>query len=148
MKPWRNINGRIGGAMLFAEMVNEQVEAKRAVAESEARFRATFENAGVGIAHFDPDFGWLRVNEAACRILGYRAEELVTKSLEDINHPDDLHACLAQVERMRDREIDRFGMDKRYRRKDGSIVWIRLTNGCVRKSDHLPREDRRRARAA
>jgi PAS domain S-box-containing protein len=135
MKPWRNINGRIGGAMLFAEMVNEQVEAKRAVAESEARFRATFENAAVGIAHFDPDFGWLRVNEAACRILGYRAEELVTKSLEDINHPDDLRACLAQVERMRDREIDGFGMDKRYRRKDGTIVWIRLTNGCVRKSD-------------
>jgi PAS domain S-box-containing protein len=60
---------------------------------------------------------------------------LVTKSLEDINHPDDLRACLAQVERMRDGEIDSFGMDKRYRRKDGSMVWTRLTNGCVRRSD-------------
>jgi len=135
MKPWRTVDGRIGGALLFSEVINERVEARRALAESEARFRATFENAAVGIAHFDPDFRWLRVNEALCRILGYRPDELVAKSLEEINHPDDLRACLAHVARMRDREIDSFGMDKRYRRKDGSVVWTRLTNGCVRKSD-------------
>jgi PAS domain S-box-containing protein len=81
MKPWRSINGRIGGAMLFAEMVNEQVEAKRALTESEARFRATFENAAVGIAHLAPDLRWLRVNKALCRILSYPVDELVTKSL-------------------------------------------------------------------
>ena len=63
MKPWRNINGQIGGAMLFAEVINEQVEAKRALAESEARFRATFENAAVGIAHLGPDLRWLRANQ-------------------------------------------------------------------------------------
>jgi PAS domain S-box-containing protein len=112
-----------------------QVEWARTLADSEARFRATFENAAVGIAHFDPDFRWLRANEALCRILGYRADELVTKSLEEINNPDDLRTCLAHVERMRDRKIDSFVMDKRYLRKDGSIVWTRLTNGCVRKSD-------------
>ncbi len=130
MKPWRTADGR-----MFSEVITDQVAARRALADSEARFRATFENAAVGIAHFDPDFRWLRVNEALCRILGYRADELVTKSLEDINHPDDLRTCLTHVERMRDREIDSFGMDKRYRRKDGSMVWIRLTNGCARKSD-------------
>jgi PAS domain S-box-containing protein len=135
MKPWRSADGRIGGALLFSEVITEQVAARRAFTDSEARFRATFENAAVGIAHFDPDFRWLRANEALCRILGYRPDELVTKSLEDINDPDDLRACLVQVERMRDRKIDSFGIDKRYRRKDGSIVWTRLTNGCVRKSD-------------
>jgi PAS domain S-box-containing protein len=135
MKPWRTADGRVGGALLFSEVITEQMAARRALADSEARFRATFENAAVGIVHFDPDFRWLRVNEAVCRILGYRADELIAKSLEDINHPDDLRACLAQVERMRDREIDSFGMDKRYLRKDGSMVWTRLTNGCVRKSD-------------
>ncbi len=135
MKPWRTADGRIGGALLFTEVITEQVAARHALADSEARFRATFENAAVGIAHFAADFRWLRVNEALCRILGYRADELVTKSLEEINHPDDLRACLAQVERMRAREIDSFGMDKRYIRKDGSIVWARLTNGCVRRSD-------------
>jgi PAS domain S-box-containing protein len=135
MRPWRTAHGRIGGALLFSEVITEQVAARRALADGEARFRATFENAAVGIAHFDPDFRWLMANEALCRILGYPADELVTKSLEEINHPDDLRACLAQVERMRDRKIDSFGMDKRYRRKDGSLLWTRLTNGCVRKSD-------------
>ncbi len=135
MKPWRTAEGQIGGALLFSEVITEQVAGRRALADSEARFRATFENAAVGIAHFDPDFRWLRVNEALCRILGYRADELVTKSLEEINHPDDLRTCLAHVARMRDRKIESFGMDKRYRRKDGSMVWTRLTNGCVRKSD-------------
>jgi PAS domain S-box-containing protein len=135
MKPWRTREDRIGGALLFSEVITEQVAGRRALADSEARFRATFENAAVGIAHFDPDFRWLRANEALCRILGYRADELVTKSLEEINHPDDLRTCLAHVQRMRDRTIDSFGMDKRYRRKDGSMVWTRLTNGCVRKND-------------
>jgi len=51
MRPWRNVHGRIGGALLFSELITKQVEARHALAESEARFRATFENAAVGIAH-------------------------------------------------------------------------------------------------
>jgi PAS domain S-box-containing protein len=137
MKPWRAADGRIGGAMLFNEVINEQIRAKRALADSEARFRATFENAAVGIAHLGPDLRWLRANEALCRILGYPLDELVTKSLQDITYPDDLTADLSQVERMLDGTIDSYGMDKRYLRKDGAIVWARLTVSCVRKSDGL-----------
>jgi PAS domain S-box-containing protein len=129
MKPWRTADGRIGGAVLFTQFVTG------ILAKSEARFRATFENAAVGMAHVAPDGRWLRVNEALCRIVGYPADELVTKSFQDITHPDDLVADLAEVEGMLDGEIDRYNMDKRYLRKDGSIVWVRLTVGGVRKSD-------------
>jgi PAS domain-containing protein len=80
MKPWRTVDGRIGGALLFSELITEQVEARHALAESEARFRATFENAAVGIAHVALDGRWLRVNEALCRILGYPVDELIKKS--------------------------------------------------------------------
>jgi PAS domain S-box-containing protein len=62
MKPWRTADGRIGGALLFSEVITEQVTARRALADSEARFRATFENAAVGIAHLAPDLRWLRAN--------------------------------------------------------------------------------------
>src|SRR5262249_31927024 len=58
-----------------------------------------------------------------------------TKSFQDITHPDDLAADLAQVEQMHDGKINSYEMDKRYLRKDGTIVWVRLTVGCVRKSD-------------
>jgi PAS domain S-box-containing protein len=135
MKPWRTADYRIGGAMLFAESITEQVEARRALAESEARFRVTFENAPVGIAHVAPDGRWLRVNDAMCRILGYPADELTTKSFQDTTHPDDLAASVARLQHIRDGRFDRFDVDKRYLRKDGAIIWARLTVSCVRKSD-------------
>jgi PAS domain S-box-containing protein len=135
MKPWRTGDGRIAGALLFSEVITAQVEARRALADSEARFRATFENAAVGVAHLGPDLRWLRANGALCRILGWPLGELVVKSLGDISHPDDLAAELAQIELIRKGKIDSYNMDKRYLRKDGEIVWGRLTVSCVRKCD-------------
>jgi PAS domain S-box-containing protein len=135
MKPWRAADGRIGGALLFTEVINAQVEAGRARAESEARFRATFENAAVGIAHVAPGGRWLRVNEALCRILGYPADALLAKSLQDVTHPDDLDADLSQFEQMLNRKVGSYGIDKRYLRKDGAAVWCRRTLSCVRRND-------------
>jgi PAS domain S-box-containing protein len=135
MRPWRSADGRIGGALLFNEVINEQVETRRALAQSEARFRATFENAAVGVAHLGSDLRWLRANGALSRILGWPVDELLTKSLRDISHPDDLGVDLAQIEQVRAGKIDSYNMDKRYLRKDGMIVWGRLTVSCVRKND-------------
>ncbi len=134
-RPWHTTDGRIGGSLVFGEIITEQVEAKRALADSEARFRATFENAAVGIAHVAPDGRWLRVNEAVCRTLGYPADELTIKSFQDITHHDDLAVSMTRVEQMRTGKINSYDIDKRYLRKDGAIVWSRLTVSCVRKSD-------------
>jgi PAS domain S-box-containing protein len=135
MKPWRTPDGQIGGAILFTEVITGQVEARRALAESEARFRATFENAAVGIAHVAPDGRWLRVNAALCRILGYQAEELLARSFQDVTHPDDLAADLAQIEQMHAGKAGSYGVDKRFMRKDGAAVWCRRTVSCVRRGD-------------
>jgi PAS domain S-box-containing protein len=102
---------------------------------SEARFRAAFDNAAVGIGHIAPDGRWLRVNAAVCRILRYRVDELLAKSFQDVTYPDDLAADLAQVELMREGKIDSYDADKRYLRKDGAVIWARKTVGCVRKGD-------------
>jgi PAS domain S-box-containing protein len=102
---------------------------------SEARFRATFDTAAVGVAHIAPDGRWLRVNGALCRILGYPADELLTKSFQDVVYPDDLPADLAQIELMREGKIDSYDAEARYLRKDGAIIWGRKTVGCVRKGD-------------
>jgi PAS domain-containing protein len=97
--------------LLFAEVITEQLEAKRALTDSEARFRATFENAAVGIA----------------LVSRYPADELTTKSFQDITHPDDLATEVGQVELMCNGKIDSCGVDKRYLRKNGAIVWCRKT---------------------
>src|SRR5229473_2001104 len=102
---------------------------------SEARLRAAFDNAAVGIAHIGPDGRWLRVNRALCRILGYPVDELLTKSFRDVSHPDDLAADLAKFELMREGKIDSYEVEKRDLRKDGAIIWVRKTVGCVRKGD-------------
>ncbi len=117
------------------EVITEQVEAKRALANSEARFRLTFENAPVGIAQTAPEGRFLRVNKALCRICGYPCDELVTKSLRDITHPDDLVASDILFEQLRKGKINRYEADRRYLRKDGAIGWVRVTVSCVRKSD-------------
>src|SRR5262249_28651284 len=135
MKPWRTANGQIGGALLFSELITQQVEAKHALAESEARFRATFENAPVGVAHLGRDLRWLRANGTLCRILGWPLNQLLAKSLPEISHQDDLAVELENIEQLRAGKIGSYSLDKRSVREDGAIVWIRRTASCVRTSD-------------
>jgi PAS domain S-box-containing protein len=135
MAPWRRGDGRIGGAVLFTEVRTEQVEARRALADSEARFRATFENAAVGAALVDRDGSILRANDSFARMLGYSVEELTTKTFQDFTHPDDLASNLSVLNKALVGEAERYCTEKRYLRKDGGIVWASLTVGCVRKTD-------------
>lgn len=94
---------------------------------SEERFRATFEQAAVGIAHVGFGGEWLRVNQKLCDIVGYTREELLERTFQDITHPDDLQDNLDLFVPLMTGEISTFSMEKRYFRKDGSIVWIDLT---------------------
>src|SRR5262249_23031768 len=88
-----------------------------------------------GIAHVAPDGRWLRVNGTLCRILGYPADELLTKLLRDVTYPDDLASDLARLQLVREGKIDSYDIEKRLLRKDGTIIWARKTAGCVRKDD-------------
>ena len=106
-----------------------------ALRESEERFRSTFDNAAVGMAHVAPDGSWLRVNRRVCEIVGYEPEELLQITFQDITHPDDLEADLGLLQETVEGKRDNYRIDKRYFRKDGSIVWVTLTVGCVRKPD-------------
>jgi PAS domain S-box-containing protein len=132
--PWHTTNGRIGGVPVFGEIITEEIKAKHALAESEERFRATFENAAVGISHVTPDGRFLRFNEALSRIVGWPADELITKTIGDTTHPDDLGLEFAQFKQVEDGRIESSTIDKRDLRKDGTIVWIRRTVSCMRKS--------------
>jgi len=95
--------------------------------QSEERFRATFEQAAVGIAHVGYGGEWLRVNQKLCDIVGYTREELLERTFQDITHPDDLQDNLDLFVPLMSGEMPTFSMEKRYFRKDGTIVWINLT---------------------
>lgn len=114
-------------------------QAEAAVRESEERYRATFHNAAIGIAHVALDGTILQTNDAFCRIAGYSAADLVSKKFEDITHPDDIRPDWQLANRAIDGEISTFSMEKRYIRKDGSVVWANLTASMLRNEDGSPR---------
>lgn len=120
---------------LFAFFAERLREAKE---RTEIRFEATFEQAAVGIALLDPDGRWLRVNRKLCDIVGYHPDELLSKSFQDITHPDDLSSDLEFVGQVLAGEINTYTLEKRYLRKDGSIIWINLSVSLVRQPDGSP----------
>jgi PAS domain S-box-containing protein len=126
---------------LLEQEVCDRRAAEWELARSEQQFRATFNQAAVGIAHVGLDGRWLRLNQKLCEIVGYPQEELLQKTFQDITYAPDLEADLAQAARLLAGEIQTYSMEKRYIRKDGSLVWINLTGSLVRESatepDHL-----------
>jgi PAS domain S-box-containing protein len=125
--------------------------------ESEEVSRGTFEQAAVGLAHVDTDGHFLRVNDKLCAIVGYPREELLQLAFQDITHPDDLAADLEYKRQVLSGEVKTYSMEKRYLRKDGTLVWINLTVSLVRTATGEPRHfiavveditDRKRAEEA
>jgi len=99
---------------------------------SEERFRATFEQAAVGISHVAVDGTFLRVNQRLCDLLGYTRDELLALTFQQLTHPEDLNADLDLLNQVLARRRENYAMEKRYLRKDGSTVWANLTVALVR----------------
>jgi len=107
--------------------------------DSEERFRSTFEQAAVGIAHVAPNGGFLRINDRFCEIVGYTRDEMLARTFQDITHPDDLDADLENVQRLLRGEEDTYAISKRYLHKNGAIVWIDLAVSLLRDDTGHPR---------
>jgi PAS domain S-box-containing protein len=115
-------------AATFNQMVVNLRQAKQALHESEERFRVIFEQAAVGVAQIaSRTGGFVRINQRYCDILGYTSDEMKQRTFQEITYPDDLQADLYNVQLLLDGEIREFSTEKRYYRKDGSIVWVDLS---------------------
>lgn len=119
----------------FFQDITERKRAEAEAREREAELRAYFETPAVGISVTGPEKQWLRVNEALSEMLGYSREELEGMTWFQLTHPDDLPATEAAFDRLLAGEIDRYSLDKRYLRKDGSVLWALLSVSCTRKPD-------------
>ena len=90
--------------------------AEQAVAAASERFRVAFDNAPIGMGLVTPDGGWLQVNAAFCRLLGYTEEELLKLSLADLTVPGDATIQVDESEETRS--------ETRYLRADGTPLWV------------------------
>ena len=127
---------RLFGACLdrvAAEM--RRMRAQEALANSEERTRLFFERQLVGMAITSPEKRWLQVNNRLCAMLGYSSAELAGLTWAELTHPEDLAADLSQFSRLLAGEIDEYSLEKRFIRKDGSIIHTDLSVACVRHRD-------------
>ncbi|HYO79990.1 MAG TPA: EAL domain-containing protein [Bryobacteraceae bacterium] len=105
--------------------------AQLAAQESEERFRAAFAGASIGMAVSNLDGRCLESNETACRMTGYSREEMLARDFRSILHPDDTVGAEARMRSLVDGSVRHYIRECRVLRKDGSVVWVRLSVSLV-----------------
>ena len=123
------------GTPLFIIHMLEDIDRRKRIREelreSEARFRAMFDNASVGMALMSLDRRVINVNQAAQRILGYTAEEYLNMEIATLAHPEDVQMGSSQFADMIAGKRSGFQLERRYMHKDGRPIWARVTYSVV-----------------
>ncbi|MGV3743008.1 MAG: PAS domain S-box protein [Burkholderiaceae bacterium] len=140
---WANVQislvrGKSGAAQYFVAAIQDIEKAKLAERDllvRKAVLRATFDQAAIGITHISPSGYFQRVNRKFTEMVGYSEQELYRMHIVDIAYPEDRHLGLQDFERSIRGEIPTFTVEKRYRRKDGSILWVRVTGSSIRDAE-------------
>ena len=120
----------------LAQSVNRMLDRLRQehdkLSESEERFRSLFEYAEAGMNVRDADSKFLSVNPAFARMMGYSREELLGINFNTITHPDCIETGMAKIKTLLTGQSNHFQMEKKFIRKDGSILWADVTVSAVR----------------
>ncbi len=132
-----NYHGR-KATMGTVKDITEKRQIEKALLDSEARFRATFEQAAIGMVRFDLAGKHAETNSVFQRMLGYSGEELRDMVFTEFTHPDDAGLDMDLFKELAVGRRDTFRIKKRYLRKNGSMFWGRLTVSLVRDSTGKP----------
>ena len=123
--PVRGDDGEVAGVLVVMHETTARVNAERRLRVSERRLHTAFEHAVTGLAITELDGAIVQVNPAYCEITGYSAAELAGMDMLSIVHPEHRMTHNALLERMLSGEVPSFVVEERYRRKDGSDIWVR-----------------------
>jgi PAS domain S-box-containing protein len=105
---------------------------RRDLHSSEQRFRKLFDHSRIGMAMFDCEGHFLRVNPALCKLLGRDESQLVGVNYADITHPDDLPSCISRVQDCLSGRVNGFDLEKRYLHADGGVIEVVITAYLLR----------------
>lgn len=99
---------------------------------TDSRTKVLFEEASIGIAEMSKEGRWLRVNRRLCDMVGLSRQELLTRSFVDSTHVEDLPACMALLEALREGRVDHGRLDLRYRGAGNHFLWASASVSAVR----------------
>lgn len=122
IRPWYESKDQVGGIIMYTEDISGRKEAEFKLRKSQKSFEQNFTNSAIGMAIIGRKGEWLQVNDKICQMLGYSSEELSAKTFQELTHPDDLEKDLLLLEKLNRGEIDNYQVEKRYFRKDGTVL--------------------------
>ncbi|MGE5456997.1 MAG: PAS domain S-box protein [Methanococcaceae archaeon] len=132
---------KVDGELLI-KSIHYAVERKRfqeMLRESEELFRATFEQAGIGIVHMDTEGKFIRANSTFAGLLSYTPEELQQMAFPDITPPEDIKVISEDLQKLTRREVEHCRTYGQFFRKDASIIKVRLTISLVHDCKSVPK---------
>jgi PAS domain S-box-containing protein len=124
--------------LIVCEDITERRRTEDCIRESEERWRALFEHAGVGIAQLGLNGQFLRVNPRFCETLGYSSKTLLQRTFQEFTHPEDLKVSLQYLNELAAGKRPSFSREKRVRRCDDVWVWLDVTVSLVRNASRAP----------
>ena len=111
----------------LSRQMAEQERIRRALQESEERFRTAFDHAAVGLALVSPEGRWLQVNRSLCELLGHSETELLGSDFQSVTHAESLPAALGQIDRLLRGESPTCQLEVRFVHRSCQAVWSSLS---------------------
>ncbi len=129
-------NGKLIEIQTVGRDITEQKKIQEALKESEERFRRIFEEGQFGLAISNTNFKFIEANPAFCRMLGYTLNELKELTFKDITHPDNVNIDITNVDAIKRGEKSVYKTEKKYKKKNGDILWGNLMTSAIRDADN------------
>ncbi|MFE0356027.1 putative bifunctional diguanylate cyclase/phosphodiesterase [Streptomyces nigra] len=123
---------------ISAAALKAQGVVAQALHATEARFRAVFEGAAIGIGIADLDGNILQVNGALLRMFGVSAQSMQSRKVRDWTHPEDAPQTWKLYEELVRGEREHYHLEKAFYRPDGTVLWTNLTVSLLRDADGAP----------
>ena len=127
----RMVSGAIGSTL-------EHKRDEEALARSESLFRNVFQSASVGIALINPDGSFVQVNRAFCNMLGYPQAEMMTRSMNELCHPEDQNLHQQRMNLLFEQKLLHFQTENRYLAKNGEVIWANFSASAILNVEGTP----------
>jgi PAS domain S-box-containing protein len=124
-------------ALELETQISDRLAISESLRKSEERFHKYFELPLIGVAIGGANMRWIALNDKLCNMLGYSSKELENISWADLTPQEDLQSELELYQQVLNEKIEGYTLEKRFIRKDGTFIFVEVSNQCVRKNDGM-----------